>query len=320
MSKSFTQIADLVTHNEFGGYVAQAMVDRSTLLKSGIAVQDPAITELVMGAGTKGNFVNLPFFNALTKGEADPIKDDGTELSVQKITAGEDIAVIMRRGQAFGATDLAGMLAGADPMQAIANGLADWWNAEKQLRLVSVLNGLLCATGALSDHVVDLTGESSAADKALTPEAILDAAQVLGDHKGDIIAYAMNSATENFLMKLNTSNMYRPSDTPARLATFNGRAVIVDDNLANGEIILFGAGAVAINPGRVENPIEKFREELKSQGGIVSRDTSIVHVRGCKWAVTTTNPNNAALATATNYAKVYDHKLIRVAKLKAAIA
>ena len=315
MAKTFTQVANLITHDEFAGYFAQAMVDRSTLIKSGIAEQDPAITALVMGAGTGGNFVNLPFFNALTKKEAGPIKDDGTEADVAKITAGKDVAVIMRRVQAFGASDLSGMLAGADPMMAIANGLADWWNAEKQMRLISVLEGLLTpTTGALKGHV------SGSEDTALTPEAILDAAQTLGDHKGDIVAYAMNSATENFLQKLNTSYMFRPSDAPARLTTFNGRAVIVDDNIADGTVYLFGQGAVALNPGKIENPFEPFREELKSQGGIVTRDASIVHVRGCKWAVTTANPTNAQLATESNYALVYDHKQVRVAKLVSNIA
>lgn len=315
MAKTFTDVASLVTHDEFAGYFAQAMVDRSTLIKCGIAKVDPAITALTMAAGTKGDFVNLPFFNALNKGEAEPIKDDGTELSVDKITAGEDVAVIMRRGKAFGAADLAGMIAGADPMAAIANGLADWWNAEKQARMLAVLNGILTpTTGALKEHV---TGNATT---TLTADAILDAAQVLGDHKGDITAYAMNSATENFLMKLNTSYMFRPSDTPSRLTTFNGRQVIVDDNIADGVIYLFGEGAVAINPGQVANPFEPFRESLKSQGGIISRDASIVHVRGCKWAVTTKNPDNAALGTATNYAKVYDHKLIRVAKLVSKIS
>lgn len=310
MALTFTQVADLVKHDEFGGYFSQAMVDRSTLLKSGIAAQDPAITALVQGAGTKGNFVNLPFFNALVKKEAGPIKDDGTAADVAKITAGEDVAVIMRRVQAFGAADLAGMLAGADPMKAIAEGLADWWNAEKQMRLISVLDAVLTpTTGALKDHIF------GNATTTLTADMLLDAAQTLGDRKSDIAAYAMNSATENYLQKLNTSYMFRPSDAPARLTTFNGRQVIVDDNIADGVVYLFGQGAVAINPGQVEMPFEPFREELKSQGGIVTRDASIVHVRGCKWKVTTTNPANSALATAGNYELVYDHKLVRVAKL-----
>ena len=317
MAKTFTEVAALVTHNEFAGYLQQAMVDRSTLLKSGIAAADADITALVTARGTKGNFVNLPFFKELgaaggANKEAEPIKDDGSELSVEKITADEDVAVIMRRGKAFGVTDLAGMVAGADPMAAIANGLADWWNAEKQQRLIKVLEGAFAT--ALASHV------TGSAETVLTADLILDAAQVLGDRKGDIAAYAMNSATENFLMKLNTSYMFRPSDTPARLTTFNGRAVVVDDNIADGVVYLFGAGAVALNPGAIENPLETFRESLKSQGGIISRDASIVHVRGVKWATTTANPVNAALATGSNYALVYPHKLVRVAKLVSKIS
>ena len=308
-------IKDLVVHNEFTDYLAQAMVDRSTLIKSGIAAVDPAISAVVGAAGTKGNFVSLPFFNQLGDGAAavgDIIKNDGTELSVTQLSAAEDVAVIMRRGKAFGMTDLDAMLTGADPLAAIANGLADWWNAEKQGRLIKVLEGAFAT--ALAGHVVGTGAET------LTADLILDAANTLGDRKGDIVAYAMNSATENFLMKLNTSYMFRPSDTPARLTTFNGRAVVVDDNISDGVVYLFGQGAVALNPGQAVNPVEMFRDELKSQGGIVSRDTSIIHLRGVKWNVTTVNPDNAALATGSNYALAYPHKLVRAAKLKAKIS
>lgn len=315
MSDSFTKVADLIVRDEFAEYLAQAMVDRSTLIKSGIAAVDDAITAATQAAGSRGNFVSLPFFNQLGGGVitgAEVIKDDGTKLTVEKVTASEDVAVIMRRGKAFGSSDLAAMVAGEDPLSAVAAGLADWWNAEKQKRLIQVLEGAFAS--ALASHV------SGSASTALTADAILDAANTLGDRKGDITAYAMNSSTENFLMKLNTSYMFRPSDSPARLTTFNGRTVVVDDNIADGVIYLFGQGAVALNPCAVANPVEPFRDELASQGGIISRDASIVHIRGVKWATTVTNPDNAALATSANYALAYPHKLVRVAKLVSKIS
>lgn len=320
MAHDFTKVANLVVHDEFAGYFAQAMVDRSTMLKSGIAAIDPAVAEIMNTTSTKGDFVKLPFFKELTKGEAEIIKDDGTELTVDKITAGEDIAVIMRRGKAFGSTDLSAMLAGADPMAAIAAGLADWWNAEKQARLFKVLDGILTTGGALASHVKDITGASAAADKLVTVDALLDAGNTLGDRKSDIIAYAMNANTENHLAKLNSSYMVRPSDKTANLVTFNGKTVVIDDNIPDGVVYLFGAGAVAMNDGKVEKPFEPFRQELASQGGIITRHAGIVHVRGVKWATTVTNPNNAALGTKTNYTLAYPHKMVRVAKLVGTIA
>jgi hypothetical protein len=155
-------------------------------------------------------------------------------------------------------------------------------------------------------------------DKVVTADALLDAAQLLGDRKSELTAYAMSSATETHLQKLEGSDLFKPSELPGNLKVYNGRLVIVDDNIADGTVYLFAPGAVAYNqcPYKASAPqFEPFREELKSQGGIVTRDRSIIHVRGIKWATTDTNPTNATLATAEKWARVYETKAIRVCKL-----
>lgn len=312
------KITDLIKHDEFAAYAQQAMLDRSTLIKSGIASPDAAIAERCNAAGAGGNFVHLPFFGQLDGGgniEAAPLKNDGTEASVKSAETKEDIAVICTRVQAFGATDLDALVAGSDPMLALANGFADWWNKERNLRLINVLNGSL---GAVSGLTLDITDSTSDADKLVTADALLDAAQLLGDRKSELTAYAMSSATETHLQKLEGSDLFKPSDIPGNLKIYNGRAVIVDDNIADGTVYLFAPGAVAYNqcPYKASAPqYEPFREELKSQGGIVTRDRSIIHVRGIKWKTTTTNPNNATLATTSNWEQAYAKKAIRVCKL-----
>ena len=309
------KINELIKHDEFAAYVQQAMLDRSTLIKSGIAAVDPAIAEKCNAAGAGGDFVHLPFFKELDKGsshEAAQLKNDGTDAPVQTAETAEDIAVICSRVQAFGTADLDALLAGADPMLALSNGLADWWNKERNKRLISVLNGAL---GAVSSLVKDITGET---DKVVTADALLDAAQLLGDRKSELTAYAMSSATETHLQKLEGSDLFKPSEIPGNLKVYNGRLVIVDDNIADGTVYLFAPGAVAYNqcPYKASAPqFEPFREELKSQGGIVTRDRSIIHVRGIKWATTDTNPTNATLATPAKWSLVYPTKAVRVCKL-----
>ena len=309
------KITELIKHDEFAAYAQQAILDRSTLIKSGIATIDPAIAEKCNAAGAGGDFVHLPFFKELDKGashEAAPLKNDGTDAPVQTAETAEDVAVICSRVQAFGTADLDALLAGADPMLALSNGLADWWNKERNKRLISVLNGAL---GAVSSLVRDITGET---DKVVTADALLDAAQLLGDRKSELTAYAMSSATETHLQKLEGSELFKPSEIPGNLKVYNGRLVIVDDNIADGTVYLFAPGAVAYNqcPYKASAPqFEPFREELKSQGGIVTRDRSIIHVRGIKWATTDINPTNATLATAATWSLVYPTKAVRVCKL-----
>lgn len=310
-----TKIADLIVHDEFAQYFQQAMLDRSTLLKSGIAAVDPAIAERCAAAGAGGNFVHLPFFNSLDtadNGDAEVLVEDGA-LTPKKITADEDIAVICRRGKAFASTDLAAMNAGADPMLAIANGLADWWNKQHTKRLIATLNGALGAAGATLVKTL-VSGTPIDAD------ALLDAAQLLGDRKSELTAYAMNSATETDLQKLEGSNLFKPSDLPGNLKVYNERSVIVDDNIPANTVYLFAPGAVAFNACPIDKKFEPYRETLKSQGGIVTRDASILHVRGIKWAKTTTNPTNDALGTAGNWALAYPAKAIRVCKLTVSAA
>ena len=94
------KIADLIKHDEFAQYVQQAMIDRSTLIKSGIAATDPRIAERCAAAGAGGDFVHLPYFSQIDRGgdiEAGPLKNDGSEASVQTAETKEDIAVICTR-------------------------------------------------------------------------------------------------------------------------------------------------------------------------------------------------------------------------------
>lgn len=330
-----TKIADLIKHDEFAQYFAQAMLDRSTLFKSGIAVPDPAIAERCNAAGAGGDFVHLPFFNELGNGgsyEAERMVEEQAA-TPDKITAGKDVAVICNRIKAFGSTDIAAFQSGADPMKAIAEGLVDWWNKEHNVRLIATINGALGAMTGANTHTLDISAEDGTA-RILTGDAMLDAAQLLGDQKTALTAYAMSSASETHLQKLEGTQLFKPSETPAFLKTYNGRAVIIDDNIPNGVVFIFAAGAVAFNecPYAPDTPkFEPYREELKSQGGIVTRDRSIIHVRGVKWNKTDTNPANAKTGTAGqtgyvpglsdsgNWALAYPAKAVRVAKLVASL-
>lgn len=339
----FTNLSNIVSNTAFTQYFAKAVLDRSKLFKSGIAVADPFIQKKCAEAGFGGNFVNLPFFNAITTG-SNRTEDrlDETDLTPQNITAGQDIAPIIRRGKAFGANDIAADVAGSDPMLVIANQLADYWNVRNEARLMSVLKGVFAHNVATdgSDLVLDISGETGEA-ALLTKDTLLLAAQLLGDRKTELTAIAMHSMVETYLAALDTNaGLYRASDAAATLPKYNGRDIIVDDNCGYNsttkvvEVYLFGRGAVAYCDCPTKVPFEVGREALKAGGQdyLVSRMANICHVRGYKWNVTDVNPNNTAtgtsgqsgyiagLETAANWSRVYDQKDIRVVKLIAKLA
>lgn len=335
MSK--TVIGDLITNTQFLRYFALAMNDRSRLLKSGIVGVDAEIQARCDAAGFSGNFVKLPFFNVLATGAGHTEERivEGTALTPDGITAAEDQAVITRRGKAFGATDLSAEISGEDPMQTIANQLADWWNVRKEAKLFATLKGVFADNVAndSSDLVLDITNEQGSA-------AILDkgtinlAAQLLGDKKTELTAIAMNSAAETVLANMDmNAGLYRASDNPAILSKYNGRDIFIDDNCGYdsstkvAEIYLFGRGAVANAAVPTRVPFETGRDKLKGEDFLVTRVSEIVHVRGIKWNATDANPDNAKYGTkgqtgyiagledAGNWDRVYDKKDIRVVKL-----
>lgn len=320
---AITKLSDVVnaaSMSAFTRFFNQAYHDNSNFLKSGIAATDPAIQARCNEAGTGGKTVNMPFWGDLT-GEEQVLTDTG-DITVNKISANQDVAVITRRAQAFGITDLAVDLAGDDPMGWIASRLGAYWARRDEAKLLATLKGIFTkTTGAGKDLILDASSET------LGKDTLLWAAQVLGDKKMNLVGMAMNSAAETFLSSLDAASaLYKPSTQPGALATYNGRSIVMDDNLdydaSSGvaEIYLFGAGAVALADCKSKTPFETERNALTNGGEeyIVSRHANIAHVRGFKWtgaSVAGVTPTNDELETVGNWSKVYDKKDIRVVKL-----
>lgn len=325
---AITKLSDVVNAASMAAFtlfVRKAYHDNSNFLKSGIAASDPLIASRCAQAGFGGKTVNMPFWGDLT-GD-DNVSTDTGDITIDKISAGQDVAVITRRDKAFGITDLAVDLAGDDPMAWIASRVGAYWARRDEAKVLATLNGIFkSGTGAGKDLVYDISGETGTA-AVLGKDTLLWAAQKLGDKKGNLVAIAMNSAAETYLSSLDAqSTLYRPSTQPGTLATFNGKSIVMDDNLAYdpdtkvAEIYLFGMGAVALNDVPSKNEFEAGRDPLKNGGEdyIVTRHAGIAHVRGFKWTANTcagATPSNAELATVANWSKVYDVKDIRVVKL-----
>lgn len=331
---ALTKLSDVVnaaSMQAFTAFVNKAYNDASAFIKSGIAASDPIIAARCAAAGFGGKTVNLPFWGDLD-GEDEVISDAGTDgadtsLALAKISAGQDVAVITRRAKAFGITDLAVDLAGNDPMAWIASRIGTYWARRDEAKVLKALSGIF-GTGeayAGKDLTLDLSSET------LGKTTLLTAAQVLGDRKATLTGLAMNSAAETALSSIDAqSSLYRPSDAKGTLPTYNGRAIVMDDNLAYdssskvAEIYLFGAGAIALDEVPSKVPFETGRDPLKNGGQdfVVSRHAGIAHVRGIAWkgSAAGASPTNEELATPANWQKVYDTKDIRVVKLLVKIA
>jgi len=318
-----TRLADMIVPDVWNDYVLEKTAETNVLLNSGILASDDSINTLANGAG---EFVNMPFFQDLT-GEAERggIGFDGTALTPKKITTDKDIAVKIFGANSWDSSDFAGLLSGAKPMEAIASRVVEFWNREKQRSLIASLNGVFA--GALATtHVLDIsanTETSAVIDAAST----IDAKSLLGDKAGGLTAMAMHSATYAKLQKDQLIVYETVANQMITIPTYLGYSVIVDDNLpvdtTNGiyTTYLFGNGAVGYSDVALGDiAVETDRDTLGGVDVLTSRSGWIMHPRGVKWAVTTSNPTDADLATDLNWAKIYEDKNIRMIAFKHKLA
>jgi len=317
-----TQISDIIVPEVFNPYVVQRTMELSALYNSGIVTNDAELDAL---ASSGGKILNMPYFSDLT-GDDEVLSDSGA-LTPQKITAGQDQAVLLMRGKAWSVNDLAKALSGADPMAAVGDLVAGYWARQMQKTLISILNGVFAST-SMSGNVLDISGATGNA-ALITGETFIDATQKLGDAKENLTAIGMHSMTVSYLAKKDLIETIRDSEGNVVLKSYMGKTVIEDDgcpvDATNGiyTTYLFGQGAVGLGNGNPPVPTETDRDTLAGNDILINRKHYILHPRGIKFtnsSVAGASPNNTELATPANWERVYENKAIRIVEFKHKIA
>lgn len=311
-----TKIADVIVPAIFNPYVVQRTAELSAFYQSGIIAPVEGLNVLGMQGGTT---IAMPFFKDLT-GEEE-ILSDTAPLGVDKITSGQDVAVLHARGKAWGVNDLAKALSGADPMTAIGDMTADYWSRRWQAMVLAELEGVFKAT-SMQSNVLDISAASGAAAVAGS-DAMVDAMYLLGDAASGLTAYAMHSASLAHFVKLGLAQDqlidYQGNIQPA---SFMGKRVIVDDGLpvANGVYTsyLFGQGAIGYGEGNAPVPTETDRDSLQGEDILINRQHFVMHPRGIRWKGTATgvSPTNTELRVGANWERVYESKQVRIVQVK----
>jgi hypothetical protein len=308
-----TKIADIIIPGKFNPYVIQRTMELSALVQSGI-IQNSAQFNSLASAAAKT--VNMPYWEDLT-GDAEDLSD-AAALGVNAIGTDKDIAAIHRIGKAWGANDLAANLAGDDPMRAIADLVASYWQRQIQKRLLATLKGAFLAINMV-DNVSDIS--ALVGDLAcFTSSSFVDATQKLGDAKGQLSGIMMHSATEASLAKQDLIAYVTPSGTNDRIPYYMGKRVIVDDScpVAAGTYTtyIFGQGAIALGNGSPVGfvPTETDRDSLAGEDILINRQTLIVHPRGVSrtGAIAGAGITIAECEAAVSWSRVYEAKAVRM--------
>jgi Major capsid protein 13-like len=314
-----TRISDILTPEVWNEYGVNRTAELSAFWQSGIVAGIPGIS-LPNGGAT----INLPFFGDLS-GDAENLADDAA-LTPGAISTGKQIAVVVGRGRAFGTNDLAGVFSGADPARAIIDLLAGYWARQMQAELIKTLTGAFAAA-SMSGNVSDISGGGTEAVRAINATTFIDATQLLGDAKSNVVAVAMHSAVEAYLAKAQLIAYETSADKSDRVPYYVGKRVIVDDGLpvATGTYTtyLFGAGSVGFAEAPIgASELETDRDILAADDVLAMRKRFILHVKGTKWIGTPAGdfPTRTELATGTNWSRVFENKQIPVVQLKHKIA
>lgn len=320
-----TRLADVIQPDIFTAYSIQRTMQKSALVQSGIVANDPQFDALASGPNT---IVDMPYFNDLT-GDSEVMKDDGF-LTPGNIGTNADKAKKHGRARAWGANGLSAFLSGADPMNAIADLVSEYWVREMQKITLSTLKGVF-ASASMANHKLDISAGTGGAE-VLDGASFVDAAQRLGDAKDQLTAVIMHSAVEAFLVKrqlIEYVNQTNELNQQIRVPYFMGKRVIVDDAMPfdpatlTSEMYIFGNGALALGNGSHPRIVatEVDREKMSSSGEdyLINRRVFILHPRGIKWTETSIVdefPTNAELENGTNWQLVYEPKKIRIVDFK----
>lgn len=341
-SKSFNPQA-------FGAYVKRIPnVAKNELAKSG-AVGSNEQARSALSTQTGSLFAKIPYFGRID-GSTSQNNDGATDIASTNTTTYEQGFVVASRMDSWTERSFSkNITAGVDFMDNVAAQVADYKFDVRQAMLLAILNGIysmntegdsVAATAAkefIEKHTFDISGETGEA--AMVGSTTLNKAiqKACGDNKNIFKLVVMHSEVatnlENIkLLKYMTQTDADGIERELALATWNGRLVLIDDNMPVDEgagtytTYVLGLGAIILDDVGDAVPYEMSRDP-KTNGGqdtLYVRDRYICGVDGISFekpASITASASNADLANGANWAIINDgtkaipHKAIAIAKI-----
>jgi hypothetical protein len=266
----------------------------TTMLESGAVVQDAEIARLISNGS---NFFTTPAYNVLTGVE--DVYNGINSFTGAELTGYEYSGVVYGRMAKWSAKSfIKDFNSGADPMQQIVAGVAQYWQKQRQTRLIKLLDGIF---GITTDadwnlHKTNLcTTGASVTDANKIGETTINDATVKanGDNNTEYTLAIMHSVVANRLANLQLLGYSKYTDASGitrslPIGTINGKTVIINDNVpvvtsgsASGEkeytTYVLGNGAIRFAEAPVDVPSEMDRDP-NTNGGV---DMIYTRIREC---------------------------------------
>lgn len=311
-------------------------VKQNALLKSGV-LRIRADLKSLLTDQVGGNYINVPIVGRIGGNVLN--YDGNTDITATGLGTFLQSMIVFGRAKAWQEKDFTQDITGKDFMEEIAVQVSDYWDDVDQTDLLSVLAGIFGVTDGNfnTDHTLDIT---SASDKNVGASTLNNAIQkAVGANKNIFTMAIMHSQVATNLENLQLLQYMKGVDADGverelSLATWNGRTVLVDDDVpvdTSGSdpvytTYILGQGAIDYCDCGAKVPNETKRDEL-TDGGIdmlITRQRHLLAPVGFSYVDTSkVSPMASDLATASNWALVTDTdggyfptKAIPIARIK----
>lgn len=338
MTATTTRISDAFVPDVWDAWMAKDTVEKTAIFTSGLVAPNADLAAKLAGGGRT---FNAPFWKDMSDDEPGLASDDpAVESTPERLTSGKDIVRRQVRTKSVSVARLTPLLTGGDPLGRLREASSRYWNRHYQRTLVKTLTGIFADNVAndSSDMVSDISTDSAAAitaNELISSDAVMEAAQTMGDAKSALSIIIMHSDVQTRLAKEDQIDFIRDSEGRLLFETYLRLRVIVDDNvrkLTAGTdttnrnkyyTYIAAAGAVAWAEVPTGVPSELKSEPAKGNGmgvdTIYMNRQYAMHVPGIKWtdaSVAGEFPSYADLANASNWDRVYaERKQIPLALL-----
>lgn len=335
----------------FGRYLETVpRVKQNAFIKAGILRSRPDLKSM-LAEQTGGNFISVPM-TGLISGDAQNY-DGNTDITGGTLDTYLQSMIVVGRAKAWEEKDFSKDVTGHDFMEDIAQQVADYWDDVDQATILSTLKGIfgVTANSFNTKHTLDITGNAD--DAAMVGATTLNTAiqQAVGDNKNLFTMAIMHSTVATHLENLQVLEYFKQTDAngiqrSVGLATWNGRTVLIDDDVPTEEVpesgespnvipaytkyttYILGQGAFDYCDCGAVVPSETWRDP-KAAGGkemLITRQRKIFAPKGFSFVQPTSaiiSPTNEQLETAARWTVVknsggtgfYDNKAIPFARI-----
>ena len=322
-----TTISNLFPNGDtkrIGNWIGVEAVRLSKLRQSGLIASNTMLDER---AAAPGNITSVPFFNPLDGDSGVGSDNLATHITPGNLTGDELLYARQFRTKAWAGAELAGLVTGLKPLDAIASGVASWRARDEEKQVMAYLNGVRAS--AIANDAATMTIGSITAN--LDAVLLADAAQTKGERKDAMSILIVHSAVHNKMVKDNQVVSVPASDQNPAFETYQGKRLIVSDSMVMDAAgvycsILAGPGAFAIGetaPARGAVSVVVSETAGNGAGGdtLIVRRNQIMGVQGYSYvgAAVQGGPDNTALALAASHTRKYDAALIPLVFIKSKV-